>query len=97
MLAQIPATNPYIEESFVAEKIANSSPILSGISENYFQAFEEIISIKDQNLQDKDEYNRKCLDILLKYGIVKKDAVEELIDNGKLNVPGASDILEKYE
>ena len=97
LIAQIPATNPYIEESVVAEKIANSSPILSGISENYFQAFEEIISIKDQNLHDKAEYNRQSLDILLKYNIVDADSVRDLINRGKLEIPNADSILEKYE
>ena len=70
LLSQIPVTNAYIKDSFVADKIANSSPILSGISENYYKAFEEIISIKDQNIHDKNEYNRQSLDILLKYDIV---------------------------
>ncbi len=96
LLAQIPATNEYVKDAFLADKISNSSPILSDITEEYYQAFEEIISLKDENMQDKVEYNRKCLDILLKYDIVKKDAVEDLLDSGKLVVPNANVVLDKY-
>ena len=97
LLSQIPATNAYIKDSFVADKIANSSPILSGISENYYKAFEEIISIKDQNIHDKNEYNRQSLDILLKYDIVDVDSARDLIESGKMPIENAEGILDKYE
>ena len=97
LLSQIPVTNAYIKDSFVADKIANSSPILSGISENYYKAFEEIISIKDQNIHDKNEYNRQSLDILLKYDIVDVDSTRDLIESGKMPIDNAEGILDKYE
>ena len=97
LLSQIPITNAYMRESFIADKIANSSPVLSEISENYFKAFEEIISIKDQNIHDKEEYNRQSLDILLKYNIVDANSAKDLIDSGKLSIENADSILEKYE
>ena len=97
LISQIPVTNAYIKDSFVADKIANSSPILSGISENYYKAFEEIISIKDQNIHDKNEYNRQSLDILLKYDIVDVDSARDLIESGKMPIENAEGILDKYE
>lgn len=97
LLSQIPVTNAYIKDSFVADKIANSSPILSGISENYYKAFEEIISIKDQNIHDKNEYNRQSLDILLKYDIVDVYSARDLIESGKMPIDNAEGILDKYE
>ena len=96
LLNQIPATNEIVTESTFASKIASSSPILSDITSSYYDAFEEIISIKDQNKNDKEEYNRKCLDILLKYGIVDISSAEELINNGKLQISNADEILDNY-
>ena len=96
LLSQIPTTNEFVRESTFGETILNSSPIISGITQEYYRAFEEIISLKDQNLQDKDEYNRRSLDILLKYEIVKKDAVKDLLEKGKLVIPNAESILEKH-
>lgn len=96
LLQQIPTTNSFVKESLLGNKIVNNSPILSNISEEYYKAFEEILSIKDQNYQNKEEYNRKSLEILLKYNIVKKDAVEELIEKGKLKIPNSDEILKKY-
>lgn len=96
LLSQIPTTTEWVNESFVGYKIVHSSPILSGLMDEYYKAFEEIISIKDQNVHDKVEYNRKCLDILLKYDIVKKDAVKDLLDHGKLVIPNANTVLDQY-
>ena len=96
LLNQIPATNEIVTESTFASKIASSSPILSDITSSYYDAFEEIIRIKDQNKNDKEEYNRKCLDILLKYGIVDISSAEELINNGKLQISNADEILDNY-
>lgn len=96
LLNQIPATNEIVTEGTFASKIASSSPILSDITSSYYDAFEEIISIKDQNKNDKEEYNRKCLDILLKYGIVDISSAEELINNGKLQISNADEILDNY-
>ena len=96
LLNQIPATNEIVTESTFASKIASSSPILSDITSSYYDAFEEIISIKDQNRNDKEEYNRKCLDILLKYGIVDISSTEELIQSGKLQISDADEILDNY-
>ncbi len=96
LLSQIPTTNEFVRSSTLGEKILNSSPVISGITQEYYRAFEEIISLKDQNLQNKDEYNRRSLDILLKYDIVKKDAVKDLLDKKKLIISDADSVLDKY-
>ena len=94
LLNQIPATNSIVTSSSSASHILTASPILSNITKSYYEAFEEVISIKDQNMNDKEEYNRRCLEILIKYDIVDKNSVKELIANGKLNVSNAEEILE---
>lgn len=94
LLNQIPATNSIVTSSSSASHILTASPILSNITKSYYEAFEEVISIKDQNIHDKEEYNRRCLEILIKYDIVDKNSVKELIANGKLNVSNAEEILE---
>ncbi len=96
LLSQIPSTNYLIKESKYAGKLLEASPVLSTTTKEYYHAIEEIISIKDQNLQNKEEYNRKSLDILLKYDIVELDAVEDLIKKGKLEIPNVESVLEKY-
>ena len=97
LLNQLPATNAFVSESAFASTITSSSPILSDITSSYYDAFEEILSIKDQNMADKEEYNRKCLDILLKYGILDINSAEDLLDRGKLVIPNADSILDKYK
>ena len=84
LLSMLPATNELILESRLGGVITESSPGLSSLTEESVAAVKEIISIKDQNIHNKKEYNKKCLAILLKYDIVKQEAVDELIEKGKL-------------
>ena len=84
LLSMLPTTNELILESRLGGVITESSPGLSNLTEESLAAVKEIISIKDQNIHNKKEYNKKCLDILLKYDIVKQEAVDELIEKGKL-------------
>ncbi len=86
LLSMIPTTNEFILESRLGGPILESSPGLSNLTEESITAIKEIISIKDQNVHNKKEYNQKCLDILLKYDIVKQDAVDELIKKGKIDL-----------
>lgn len=84
LLSMLPTTNELILESRLGGVITESSPGLSNLTEESVASVKEIISIKDQNIHNKKEYNKKCLDILLKYDIVKQEAVDELIEKGKL-------------
>ena len=84
LLSMLPATNELILESRLGGVIMESSPGLSNLTQESVMAVKEIISIKNQNVHNKKEYNKKCLDILLKYDIVKRETVDELIEKGKL-------------
>ena len=84
LLSMLPATNELILESRLGGVIMESSPGLSNLTQESVMAVKEIISIKNQNVHNKKEYNKKCLDILLKYDIVKQETVDDLIEKGKL-------------
>ncbi len=96
LLSQFPTTNTLIQESKLANPIVDASPILSNYTKEYYQAVKEIISMKDQNKTDKNEYNLKSLDILLKYDIVDINSVEDLIASGKLEISNVNTVLDKY-
>ena len=97
VLSQIPATTEFIQQGKLPNAIMTSSPVLSDLTKEYYNSFKDIISIKDTNIHNKKEYNLKTLEIMLKHHIVKKEAVENLIDRGKLNIEGAEEVLKKYE
>lgn len=98
LLSKVTITTDYIMESKFATKILNSTPVLSNVVESSYQSFENIYSLKDkyQNVEDKNEYNKEALDILLKYDIIKKDSAQKLIDNGKLKIDGVETVINKY-
>ncbi len=45
------------------------------------------------DVQDKDEYNYKALEILLKYDILSKENAKKLIDQKKIDIPNSEELL----
>lgn len=97
LLMQWPTTMPYVLESKLATIVVKETPFLSEPLEKYYEAIKEVVSIKDKNRTDKNEYNKDSLDILLKYDIVSIDSVKELINKNKLQITDVNEIINKYE
>lgn len=98
LLNCLPATNNYIEESYLGQRILNSSPIISKSFANENNAINEFSELaKECNDSNSYECNIKSLDILLKYGVLKPETAEKLINDGKININGALDIVKNYE
>lgn len=95
VLAQIPFCSVFLETSTLSSKILNETPIISKESQSYYESFKEIMSLKE-DMKNKSEYNLKCLDILLKYQVVDKKTVTNLINSGKLVIPEANSVLNNY-
>lgn len=91
-----PQTNYYVMQGYLAKLILNSSPVLSKTFQGYEQVFSEIINIKSDYSGDKEEYNKQCLEIILKYKVSDVSAVEKLIESGKLQVKDAEKVIQQY-
>ena len=63
-------------------------PILKHTFGPTLDSLDEITSLaKDyEHTKEKDEFNKKALDILLKYEIISEENLEILIDNGKIDI-----------
>lgn len=79
--------------SFILEK----TPILAASTNNITTAIEEIASLNDSDLAAQDR-DLKTIDIMLKYKLVSKKTILDLIEKGKLeNINGLDSIINKYE
>lgn len=87
-----------VQESKMASFLLNSTPILSGTVKDFNQAFEDIyhLSVITDTKEDKNEFNKETVDILLKYHVVDTDLVSNLIDKGKLKIVGIDSVLNQY-
>ena len=86
---------PLVKESKVANFIMVKSPIISNITNDYYQSWEEIYSLKEK-YANNNEYNKEALDILLKYNLITPEAASGLVKQGKLDFNGADEVIEKY-
>lgn len=98
LLSRLSFTAEYINESHLGTIILDRTPVISSIVESSYKSFEEIYSLKDKykNTEDKNEYNKEALDILLKHQIITPDSAKKLIENDKLKIDDAKYIIEKY-
>ena len=88
---------PLIDESKLADIIMTKSPVISNITNDYYESFEEIYGLKDKyENSNKDEYNKEALDILLKYKLITPESANNLVEQGKLDFNGAKEIIESY-
>lgn len=94
-----PAFNlEFMKDSKLTPVILNSTPVLSDIVKDFNNAFHDIyeLSNKYHETNDKNDFNKETIDILLKYKIVTVDHIETLIDKGKLEILGIDSVLNQY-
>ncbi len=81
-----------------------NTPILKSTFGNVLDSFDQItdLAVQYENIQDKDELNKKSIDILLEYDIITQENLDLLIDAGKVqysvdNAEEQKEVLDKYE
>lgn len=82
-------------ESDFANKILNSSPVLTNVTKNTVDLFSDIYALKDE--KDTNVLNRKSLDMMLDKDVVDYETVYELYSTGKLKFEGMESVLAKYK
>ena len=83
-----------LEESKLMPKILTSSPGLSNTEDTIVEIYNLFDSYGKDN--DKDEFNRSSIDIMLKNKVITVEYVDNLIKKGKLKTTGLDVILNKY-
>ncbi len=89
-----------IAGSAFIEKIVNNTPILSSYTKDITNTISDTYSLVDDLTNEKltvNEANIELIDAMLKYDVVSKKTVEQLVVLDKLKtVKGLDKILEKY-
>lgn len=99
VLGLISPLSSLYNESKYAEALLEKTPVLSNIVGDTYKSIVEIydIAIKNENKEDKTAANLDSLNILLKYEILSPNTAEKLLNDGKLEIDGASDIINNYK
>lgn len=64
-------------------------PVLKNTFGGTLSSLDEITALAKEyeDQQDKDQFNREAIDIMLKYDVISEENLQILIDNGKITVP----------
>lgn len=93
----LPTLNVNIESS-VKDKILNNTPFLNSYVDSGMVVINEFTELKDKYKKstNPNEFNKETLDLLLKYDITNVDAIDILVEKGKIKIDGINEVLDKY-
>ncbi len=99
-LLNLPVINiKEVKESKYKDAILEHTPVLSAFADNTMKVVEEFTALKeeynDTNI-DSNEFNLETLDVFLKYNVITVESVEKLENQGKLQIDGLDELIEKY-
>ena len=99
ILAQVPFTARYVNESKTAKIMMEKTPIMSQITNDLYHTATEIydIAIKADGEPDKKKADYDALEVLLKYKVISSKNAKDLVDKNKLKVENANELIEKYQ
>ncbi len=87
-LSRFSFSSALINESRAARIILARTPVISNIAAPTYTAGSEIYELQKEyaNAENKCEYNRKSVIILVKYGIISKDQARQFVKDGKIKI-----------
>ncbi|MDD3187297.1 MAG: CvpA family protein [Bacilli bacterium] len=88
----------FINGSKYKDTILNNTPILTNISQDTINVYNEFSDLKDkyQDSTSSTEFNKEAIELFLKYKVISVESVEKLAEKGKLNIDNMDSILEQY-
>ena len=91
----------FVNESELKNKILNNTPILSDIADKGVEVVNEFLVLKDQYTDktiSESEFNYRAIELFLKYDIITPEALEKLIEKGKIDeFDNYGDLIRTYK
>ena len=90
-----------IDSGSISSKILNNTPILTSLVEDENKTLSEINSLqtkcKNASGDEAVKCNQESLDIMLKYDVLKPDTALKLVNDNKIKITDAKEIIAKYQ
>ena len=78
---------PYVRDSKVSNFILNNTPILSSVSEEMVDTYNDIYKVvKDKDSKSNEELNDEVIKLLLDKKVITKESLNKLIDRNKIHL-----------
>ena len=91
----------FVNESELKNKILNNTPVLSNIANRSVNIVNEFVVLKNQytdNTISESEFNYQAIELFLKYDIITPEALEKLIEKGKIDeFDNYGDLIRTYK
>lgn len=87
------------EGSKLTDKILNSTPILSQVSQGFVDTFNDLYELGKEysdNQMSENDLNLASIDVMLKHKVITPNYVLKLVDNNKIDIVGIDSVVNKY-
>lgn len=87
------------EGSKLTDKILNSTPILSQVSQGFVDTFNDLYELGKEysdNKMSENDLNLASIDVMLKHKVITPNYVLKLVDNNKIDIVGIDSVVNKY-
>lgn len=98
VVAQVPYTAKYYNDSEFGTWITRNTPVLSDVTNELYYSVTEIYDVcSNRGSKQREEADKESLEILLKYNVISPESAEKLQNKGKLDIKSIDDVLEKFK
>lgn len=98
VVAQIPYSAKYYNDSEFAPWITKNTPLLSSITNDLYYSVTEIYDVcANRGSDEREEADKQALAILLKYKVITPESAEKLQNKGKFDIKSIDDVIEKFK
>ena len=78
---------PYVRNSKISSFILNNTPILSSVSEEMVDTYNDIYKVvKDKDSKSNEELNDEVIKLLLDKKVITKESLNKLVDRNKIHL-----------
>ena len=88
--------NLKVDDTTISKYILKDTPVLAEMVKNENETFKEIMALKDKYKEKDDKYNQEVFEIMVKYDFISKDTAKKLVENKKIKIDNADEIIKKY-
>lgn len=98
VIAQLPFTAKYYNDSEIGPWITKNTPILSNITNDLYYSVTEIYDVcANRGSKDREEADKAALEILLKYEVITPESAQKIQNKGKFDIKDIDDVIDNFK
>lgn len=98
VVAQIPYTAKYYNDSTVGTWITKNTPLLSNVTNDLYNTVTEIYDVcSHRRGKSSEEADAEALEILMRYDVITPESAKKIEEKGKFTMKSIDDVIQNFK